>query len=279
MEWRGTAQQKAALQKALKQIWQSRRPDTQLAIDVDRFARALPAGDPLHRKRSDARLVLSRTAIARYRDGALENARYESLALLYKFLLESPAYAAPALKEAIDPLIASELAAAPFLAALGVPPTEETKRQLPHFAGVYTMYRRSWLHPKSTNLVTVSQVDFVHRGGQLACKETQDFRDSVSGKAIAERDAGFAFLFHDNLIMLLREPEAQSMKFMVAHEIYPARGKLVQHLHGNMIAVAGKGPHHGYRFYCLRHNETTPVTTGIVRARNIPNEAWAVIKD
>jgi hypothetical protein len=117
----------------------------------------------------------------------------------------------------------------------------------------FAMFRRLWSKPES-NLYIRSIVTFTNDDGVILYEEKQDFSDPVKNMHRTETDHGFVQIFGFNLYILSLGAAVHSMKFLVIHDSDPALdGKTKTGIcKGNMIAVAGKGPHPGFKFIMRR---------------------------
>lgn len=120
---------------------------------------------------------------------------------------------------------------------------------LDSFIGEYTLYRKSWLKGAENyyiqNLIKIKKVD-----GVFTFEEMQ--RHEFGRIEVFEEDLGFIFPYSTNFVALTNS--THSMKYFVIHDMFPEpRPRLpVQSFEGNMIAVAGGGPHPSSKFVCVR---------------------------
>jgi hypothetical protein len=119
--------------------------------------------------------------------------------------------------------------------------------------GPFAMFRRLWSKPESA-LYIRSLVTFTHDDGLFLYEEKQDFFDPVKGIQRSETDNGFVLVFGFNVYMMTLGHAVHCMKFMVMHDSDPVLdGKTKAGIcRGNMIAIAGRGPHPGFKFIMKR---------------------------
>lgn len=262
MEWKGTNDDKRALRDALAWL--------KAEQGITPYQVAL-------RMNADGK-VIDQSTISRWLSSRRDPPPidYESGGRVFAFLLSDPALWSPhingpGLAAEIDPL---SLGFMQFLAALGIAATPENQRAATAFCGRYRMVRPWWLARGRADLALASTLEIEDRRGLLAARETQSYRDPSSGIFVNEHDEGVLFQYGANMFILMREEDERSLKFMVAHYVYPApsEGTLVTAFAGHLIAASGKGPHPGYPFYCERIEQAAEKPRmGAVPIKDLPD--------
>jgi hypothetical protein len=119
--------------------------------------------------------------------------------------------------------------------------------------GPFAMFRRLWSQPEGKFYIR-SIVTFTHEDGVFLYDEKQDFFDPVKNIQRTETDKGFVQIFGFNVYMMALGHAVHCLKFLVMHDSDPVLdGKTKAGIcRGNMIAIAGRGPHPGFKFIMKR---------------------------
>ena len=117
-------------------------------------------------------------------------------------------------------------------------------------AHTYELYRKSWVDQNSSEFFLRSHMEIIKQGSIYIFTEKQKFE--ASGEKIDEVDKGYIIPYSTNFYVLSNS--SHCMKFYDFHYFSPEPGNdtVVNDLRGNMIAVAGKGPHPGFKIYARR---------------------------
>lgn len=113
----------------------------------------------------------------------------------------------------------------------------------------YELYRRSWRVFDGKHFVrSLLRID--KEGGLYRLTEIQKF--AVRGTNVYQVDLGWVFPYSTNFFAMANS--SACMKFYDFHDLYPtpAEDGAVDEMRGNLIAVAGKGPHPSFRLFARR---------------------------
>ena len=239
MTYKNSREEKQALQKRLKMVVASR------AASLRKLQREYAAWAKKNGRPYASRETLDNWMCSDFSDGKDPDWHHEKARTLWDFMPTRPEYNIH--HSAMASLI--HLLGNHFHAPHGMPPGYLNSL----CGGPFAMFRRLWSKPES-NLYIRSIVTFMHDDGLFLYEEKQDFFDPAKEIQRSETDNGFVLVFGFNVYMMTLGDAAHCMKFMVMHNSDPVLdGKTKAGIcRGNMIAVAGRGPHPGFKFIMKR---------------------------
>ena len=241
MSYEGQPKQKALLQKAMEELHKERGvSDGEVIRALNRWKDSDPKGGWPD---------ISQKTYSRYRLSGVKS--YELGHLIYTFLSRGPdrfriISSALSGKRAFT---ADQKFVDSILTKLAPGDGGYRYEQIESMRYSYEFYRRSWRIPDGKHFVrSLLRID--KEGGVYRLTEVQKF--TARGADIDQVDEGWMFPYSTNFFAMANS--SACMKFYDFHELYPTpvEDGAVDDMVGNMIAVAGKGPHPSFRIWARR---------------------------
>lgn len=239
--YKGTAEQKEILQKAMKELHGERGvSDAQVVHEIRKWV-----GHRTHSEWPD----ISTRVYNRYRlDGVKEFFKGE---LLYNFFSQGPDRfrMISGMYHGVAAMTEDQLFIDTMLRKFGASDRGYNYSHLESMAFSYQLYRRSWRIQDGKHFVrSLLRVEKLANVFRLT--EIQSF--NARGSDIDEVDNGWLFPYSTNFFALTNSPYC--MKFYDFHDVYPepAEGIAVNEMKGHLVAVSGKGEHPSFRIFARR---------------------------
>lgn len=241
MPYTGTPEQRKLLQAAMQELHTKRgATDGEVVTAIERWVDSDPKGGwP----------SISVRNYNRYRLSGIKN--YALGSLIYNFLSRGPdryrvISSALSGKRAFteDQKFVDEL-----LTRFPASDSGYGYERIQSMAYTYELYRRSWRVLDGKHFVR-SLLRVEQEAGVYRLTEVQKF--DAHGITIDETDAGWVLPYSTNFVAMTNSRNC--MKFYVFHDLFPTPGeeKAITEMRGNLIAVAGKGPHPSFRILARR---------------------------